>query len=74
MGDREGFMSGLNRKCCRMVDLGSGKGGGPLEHAFDNKLFIFPAIVILVLAGKLPNDALAVKPQPLHHQVSPLTP
>ena len=35
-----------------MVDLSSGSEGGPIEHRFDNWIFVGPAIFVILLVGK----------------------
>lgn len=35
-----------------MVDLGGKGEGSPLQHSFDNTVFIVPALIILGVVGK----------------------
>lgn len=39
-----------------MVDLSSGTEGGPIEHRFDDWIFVGPTVVIVMLVGKWQNS------------------
>lgn len=45
-----------------MVDLSSGTEGGPIEHRFDNWIFVGPTVVVVMLVGKLLNILKAKSP------------